>query len=142
MVLKSAPKVLLAHCAQIGSPEEYFKNKAKNYFPEYDCKIPNQRDSLDEDDLDAALCGMRLSDVEDNVVVKKTPMYEEAKGAGFKAGSRIVEETTRGGPVRQRPSDAEMYMPVKALNQFSADWRIKVRVVKKYDMKKWNNPKG
>ena len=33
-------------------------------------------------------------------------------------------------------------MPVKALNQFSADWRIKVRVTKKYDIKKWNNAKG
>jgi|688.fasta_scaffold261170_1 hypothetical protein len=68
MVLKSPPKVLCGPCGQIGSPDEFFKNKAKNYFPEYDCKIPNLNDSLDEDDLDAALCGMRLSDAEDNVV--------------------------------------------------------------------------
>jgi len=33
-------------------------------------------------------------------------------------------------------------MPVKALNQFSSDWRIKVRVTKKYDIKKWNNARG
>ena len=53
MVLKLAPKVLNGPCGQIGSPDEYFKNKARNYFPEYDCKIPMQRDSLDDDDLDA-----------------------------------------------------------------------------------------
>ena len=116
MVLKLAPKVLNGPCGQIGSPDEYFKNKARNYFPEYDCKIPMQRDSLDDDDLDAALCGMRLSDVEDNVVVKTTPAYEEAKSGGFKAGSRVMEETTRGGPAKPRQSDADMYMPVKALN--------------------------
>jgi len=39
-------------------------------------------------------------------------------------------------------SDADMYMPVKALNQFSADWRIKVRVTKKHPIKQWNNARG
>jgi replication factor A1 len=35
-----------------------------------------------------------------------------------------------------------MYTPVKVLNQFTSDWRIKVRVTKKYDVKKWNNARG
>ena len=35
-----------------------------------------------------------------------------------------------------------MYTPVKVLNQFTSDWRIKVRVTKKYDVKKWNNAGG
>jgi replication factor A1 len=39
-------------------------------------------------------------------------------------------------------TDADMYTPVKVLNQFSTDWRIKVRVTKKYDIKKWNNARG
>lgn len=39
-------------------------------------------------------------------------------------------------------SDADMYMPVKALNQFSTDWRIKVRVTKKYEVKRWQNQRG
>ena len=38
------------------------------------------------------------------------------------------------------PSDA--YMPIKALNQFSSDWVIKARVVKKGEMRTWKNAKG
>lgn len=34
------------------------------------------------------------------------------------------------------------YLPVKALNTFSSDWAIKVRVTKKYPLKTWNNAKG
>jgi replication factor A1 len=35
-----------------------------------------------------------------------------------------------------------MYMPVKVLNSFATDWRIKVRVTKKYAIKSWNNARG
>ena len=89
MVLKVAPKVLYTGLSgQIGTPEDYTKNKAKNYFPSYDTKIPLPKDStFDEDDLDAALCGMRLSDGEDN-------QKEEVKG-GFKTGARIQDMKTR-----------------------------------------------
>lgn len=34
------------------------------------------------------------------------------------------------------------YMPIKALNQFSHDWRIKARVTKKGDIRTWNNARG
>ena len=37
---------------------------------------------------------------------------------------------------------AEMYMPIKALNQFSNDWVIKARVVKKGELRNWKNAKG
>ena len=33
-------------------------------------------------------------------------------------------------------------MPIKALNQFSQDWVIKARVVKKGDMRTWRNSRG
>lgn len=33
-------------------------------------------------------------------------------------------------------------MPIKALNQFSQDWVIKARVVKKGDMRNWRNSRG
>ena len=38
------------------------------------------------------------------------------------------------------PADA--YMPIKALNQFSTDWVIKARVVKKADIRNWKNARG
>ena len=33
-------------------------------------------------------------------------------------------------------------MPVKALNQFSSDWIIKVRVVKKGELRSYSNQNG
>ena len=33
-------------------------------------------------------------------------------------------------------------MPIKALNQFSVDWVIKARVVKKSEIKNWKNARG
>ena len=33
-------------------------------------------------------------------------------------------------------------MPIKVLNQFSQDWVIKARVVKKGDMRTWSNARG
>ena len=38
------------------------------------------------------------------------------------------------------PSD--QYTPIRVLNNFSTDWKIKARVVKKYDKKEWSNPRG
>jgi replication factor A1 len=34
------------------------------------------------------------------------------------------------------------YMPIKCLNLFSQDWRLKARVTKKYPMRNWKNNKG
>jgi len=36
----------------------------------------------------------------------------------------------------------ECYMPIKCLNAFASDWKIKARVTKKGDMRTWNNAKG
>lgn len=33
-------------------------------------------------------------------------------------------------------------MPIKALNQFSTDWVIKARLVKKSEMRTWKNARG
>ena len=33
-------------------------------------------------------------------------------------------------------------MPIKALNQFNTDWRIKARVLKKADLRSYRNAKG
>ena len=36
----------------------------------------------------------------------------------------------------------EYFMPVKCINQFSIDFKIKVRVTKKHDLKSWKNANG
>jgi len=33
-------------------------------------------------------------------------------------------------------------MPIKALNAFSSDWKIKARVTKKSEIRTWANQKG
>jgi len=33
-------------------------------------------------------------------------------------------------------------MPIKALNQFSTDWIIKARLIKKPEMRTWKNARG
>jgi hypothetical protein len=125
MILKTAPTVIYKSIKEvIGNPDDYAKNKQKDFFPDYNTKIPLPSNNED-DDLQAALDSMRISEFS----------QEEAKvirnDQGFRYGRA---ETGR--------SDADMFMPVKALNQFSSDWRIKVRVTNKSEPKKWNNVRG
>ena len=39
-------------------------------------------------------------------------------------------------------SITEIYTPIRVLNQFSMDWRIRARITKKGDQKQWKNQKG
>lgn len=136
MVLKTPPNVLYKGLKEaVGSPEDYFRNKSKNYFPDYDTRIPlpQTKGSSEDDDIQAALQSMRISEMDD--------VFEEQKGA-FRNANQFRDEPTPNNKVAPVRSDADLYMPVKALNQFSADWRIKVRVTKKYEVKKWNNARG
>lgn len=114
MILKTAPTVLYKSVNLIGNPEEYVKRKQTNSFPAYETKIPVR---TEENDIEAAMESMKIS-LSDN------------------------EEEKTGGRTDWRKSDADLFMPVKVLNQFSSDWRIKVRVTKKYDVKRWNNARG
>ena len=39
-------------------------------------------------------------------------------------------------------SISEMYTPIRVLNQFSTDWKIRARITKKGDKREWRNQKG
>ncbi len=39
-------------------------------------------------------------------------------------------------------SSIQIYTPIRVLNQFSTDWRIKARVTKKEEPRQWRNNKG
>lgn len=36
----------------------------------------------------------------------------------------------------------ECYMPIRALNSFSNDWKIKARITKRGELRSWNNQKS
>jgi hypothetical protein len=81
MVLKTPPTVLYKGLKEaVGSPEDYFRNKSKNYFPDYDTRItlPMGKGSLRDEDIEAALQSMRISEMDD--------VFEEKKGS-FKNGN-------------------------------------------------------
>lgn len=44
--------------------------------------------------------------------------------------------------LKSQDAEADLFMPIKAINTFNMDWRIKARVVKKGAMRTYNNAKG
>lgn len=36
----------------------------------------------------------------------------------------------------------DMYTPIRVLNQFSSDWRIRARVTKRDEPRQWRNQRG
>lgn len=56
MVLRTAPAVVYSALKEaIGNPEEYFKNKQRESFPDYDNRIPSGGRDTEDDDIEAAL---------------------------------------------------------------------------------------
>ncbi len=52
----------------------------------------------------------------------------------------VMRSATTSKATDNRPSSA--FMPIKALNQFTNDWTIKARVVKKAAIREWKNAKS
>lgn len=48
----------------------------------------------------------------------------------------------RSASTSKNSKPARDYIPIKALNQFTNDWVIKARVVKKAPIREWTNAKG
>ena len=42
----------------------------------------------------------------------------------------------------QEPQTSDSYTPIKSLNTFLFDWKIKARVTKKHNKKTWKNNRG
>ena len=94
---------------------------------------------MDDEDLAGALNDMDI----------KSNGREEVKGNQRRSDKiqplrdnarRSYERTDNLARASDVPSDN--YMPIKALNQFSTDWVIKARVVKKGDVRSWSNARG
>lgn len=129
MVLKTTPQVFCKSLnREIGQPQDYTKNKDKGSFPnDVDLSIGDRDSDAAELDLAGALDGIALDTQEERKSKQQPPRRSYEQTDQLVAGSAL-------------PSDA--YMPIKALNQFSSDWVIKARVVKKGEMRTWKNAKG
>ena len=65
-------------------------------------------------------------------------------------GGRLFEEEAKNvpdavmysGSSMKQAKPASAYMPIKALNQFTNDWTIKARVVKKQAVRSWKNDRS
>ena len=117
MVLKTVPQVYGKHLTEeIGKPQDYSKNRRASSFhllSDEQIKIPAPAARISEDE-------------EVTQLIEQMALQEE--------------EEVKIGVARELPHNA--YMPVKALNPFSSDWVIKVRVVKKGDLRTYSNHNG
>lgn len=85
----------------------------------------NAKDSLSKEDLAGALESVQIKSAE-RPTGKLEYEYEERDNLVSVHRSPAVDE----------------FMPIKALNQFSADWCIKARITRKNDLKPWKNARG
>jgi len=61
---------------------------------------------------------------------------EERKIPEYKSANNLTQQRARSSLYDS------VYTPIKCLNQFQSDWKIKARVTKKYPLKEWSNQKG
>jgi hypothetical protein len=54
----------------------------------------------------------------------------------YSAASNLNQSRTRMSSIQ------DMYTPIRVLNQFSTDWKIRARVTKKFEPKSWRNDRG
>lgn len=64
------------------------------------------------------------------------------KQPGIGGGRRSYQAATELATSTSSDPMAHAYMPIKALNQFSTDWVIKARIMKKGNMRTWKNDRG
>ena len=119
IVLTRPPIMLVPKLTQkIGDPREYEQNlKNNNFSKNADISIPQVGQPA----------GAR-------------PAPPPLAGAGRYEESKV---TRASGIIQNRmAADNDLYTPVKALNTFNPDWKIKVRITKKGDVKHWKNARG
>ena len=128
MVLRKEPDQILGQHLQseIGSPHDYYINLKNESFPENDLTIPEDSEVVN------------LEDSFSNIAVSRQVSKQ-------KPNPRQSEDRTRiqsPPEVPYAPSIEDQYLPIDALNQFSQDFVIKARVMKKGPLKNWSNARG
>ena len=108
---------------RIGAPKDYEINKKEGFkgdTSDIDIRIPKDvlaKHGLREDGSQL-ICG-EGEDIE---------MSNTQEDANMMPGSKIQEQFVE-----------EPYTPIKALSTFNYDWRIKARITKKGEVRRWKN---
>lgn len=126
LILRTQPNVFGQHLtSEIGAPQDYQTNKSNGTFPDsYDLRLPGaERDSSDDNKM------MEVS------MTRKAPASPPEREERKSGSDEVMRSATTS-------KNSSHYMPIKALNQFTADWEIKARVVKKAPIREWSNAKG
>lgn len=121
--MRSVPEVFGEHLtSEIGAPQDYNTNKTSGTFPSsYDLRIPGTSRAAPEIVMNES----------------KGPATPARGGEENKADVQMRSATTS-----KETKPARDYMPIKALTQFTNDWVIKARVLKKANLREWSNPKS
>ena len=122
LILRTIPEVFGKEIDQaIGAPQDYNKNKQSETFPDsYDLRIPGaERADNETMQVDATTTPQKVS------AAAAAGHPEEIKQSPAADAVMDSARTTK----QSKP--AGFYVPIKALNQFTNDWTIKARVVKK-----------
>ncbi|CDW83120.1 replication protein a 70 kda dna-binding subunit [Stylonychia lemnae] len=142
----------------IGTPTEYTKSYQENSKGSgIDIKIPiNETDQKFNDDLNTGN-SVRNSNINIqenfNRMGIQSPIGNHRQDNSSTNNQRMMPQSVIGqtrfsneeqpeNQGKRMSSMMEMYTPVRCLNNFSTDWKIRARVTKKGDKKVWRNNKG
>jgi len=118
LVLKSPPEILFKGLKmKIGAPRELHVNMKEGFPSNVNVDVPREilRQNGEEDGLSDA-----------------TGIDEDSRGANRQA------QPNQNAPL----SDMHLYTPIKALSTFTYDWKIKARVIKKFEKRYWKKAKS
>lgn len=128
--MRSKPTVFGKYLtSEIGAPQDYVTNKESNTFPDsYDLRMPGAARPTAANTEKSAPALERPT----------TPSQAEER----KYGNADGDAHMRSASTSKASKPAADYMPIKHLNQFTADWVIKARIIKKAQLREWKNPKS
>ena len=138
-VFKEVPRLVYGNVkTQIGNPRDYDQAKLDpSYFDQqFDLKIPVETQSEDKENRDMNTPQNEPSEVcqpQDTVSSAKSEKEKDLNSQQIQSNQSMKNEEVNLD---------DQYTPIKSLNTFLYDWKIKARVTKKHPKKMWRNPKG
>lgn len=125
----------------IGQPRPIQENQSTDHFPtSYNLKIPlNETNECKSNSIDANLDRLQLH----SPIQTRTMNFgrEETKQPDYQARFMQAQQPVSGQKPRKSDPYAQ-YTPIKVLNSYSTDWKLKARITKKYPLRQWSSDKG
>jgi len=112
---------------QIGAPRDYLENfNSKTFNDSIDISIPKASGSEQTPLKDSDYLGEPRT----------------APSTAKKSTKEEMKETKNKEPELKKSLPIDQYTPIKTLNTFIFEWKIKARITKKGEKKTWKNAKG